>query len=123
VIPSTISGRQRWVAWLVGLFLGMAGAVALLVAGALGIVVVVIAIALIAWRGPRLQSTTGFLIGFGGLWTILFTRVKVTCDAFDALPNASCGAGNIDLWLLGAVAVLAAGLVASVRAFRTTGRS
>ena len=123
MIPTSIAGRQRWVAWLVGLFLGMAGGVALLFAGPIGIAIVAVGIIWLAWQGPRLQSIAGFLLGFGAVWTVSFAFVKSTCNTVYALPGETCTTGNTDLWLLGSVAILAAGIVASYRGLQNRGRS
>ena len=117
-----MAARQRWVAWFAGLVLGIATGMALLVAGLIGIAVLVVGIVLLATYGPRMHSIAGFLTGFGLVWTILFVNVKMTCATLGALPGETCRSGNTDLWLIASFVILAVGLLVTFGVWRP-GRS
>lgn len=102
--------------WFAGLVLGSASGVCILVAGFIGITVLAAALLLIAWKGPRTLALTGVVSGIGLVWTVLFARVWLTCDVLSQPPGESCESPGISLWVVAALGILIAGLVATVLA-------
>lgn len=97
-------------AWLAGLVLGVASGFLVLELGVVGLAFVVASIAVIAWKGPRIVVFGGLLAGFGGLWTVLFARVALTCGAAALFPDQTCSTEDLTPWVLGSAAVLVLGL-------------
>ena len=104
-------------AWLSGLILGALAGFALFVFPPIGIVVVVVAGALMRWAGRALLGVGGLLAGIGGMWVAVFGRVKLSCAA-----EAGCEAQSIDAVLVVAVAMLATGVAVLIVAERRARR-
>ena len=115
--PSPASQPSRRSGWLPGLVLGAVNAFALLETGVIGLVLTVLSLLLIAWKGPRLVAAAGFVTGAGGLWTLLFARVMLSCTFANG-----CDAGNIDVWVAVAAVILAVGISATMLAVRRSRR-
>ncbi|HEX3264396.1 MAG TPA: hypothetical protein VHR16_01900 [Candidatus Limnocylindrales bacterium] len=86
--------------------------------GVLGLVLVAAAIALIVWKGPRLLAFGGLLTGFGGVWTLLFGRVALTCGDGAVFPDATCMTEDLAPWVVGSASLVVAGVIVSVVAIR-----
>ena len=102
-----------WSGWLAGLVLGAISGFALLELGVIGLAIASLSLLLIAWTGPRLPATTGLVTGAGGVWTLLFGRVMLSCT-----PAESCDARGIEQWVAVAAMILAVGLAATVLTWR-----
>jgi hypothetical protein len=107
-------------AWLSGLVLGAVGGIGVLEVGFLGLGFLVVALGLIAWKGPRVLAAAGFATGFGVIWAVLFLRVQWTCGPGAPLPDSGCVSEDLSPWIAGSGLVFVAGLVASAVAFRRT---
>jgi len=105
-------------AWLSGLVLGAVGGVGVLELGLLGVGFLVVALGLIAWKGPRMLAAAGLATGFGLIWTVLFLRVQLTCGPGAPLAEDGCVSEDLSAWIAGSGVVFVAGLVASAAAFR-----
>jgi hypothetical protein len=103
---------------LSGLVLGACDGLALLETGAMGLVLTALSLLLIAWKGPRLLATSGLVTGAGVTWTLLFTRVMLSCASENAAAAGSCDAGDIRLWVAIGGAIALAGLGLSLVAAR-----
>jgi hypothetical protein len=103
--------------WLSGIVLGAANGFALLELGVIGLGFTILSLLLIAWKGPRLIAAAGLVTGAGGVWTLLFGRVMLSCT-----PSEGCDAEGIGSWVAIAIAILAIGLVASFAAVRQSAR-
>jgi hypothetical protein len=101
--------------------LGTAGGFVTIEFGVVGLSLLGMSIALIAWKGPRLFASGGLLSGFGLLWTLLFARVALTCGAEALFPNGSCSTEDLTPWIAGSCAVFVAGLVLSIVAIDRRG--
>ena len=112
-VPGSTAGQLRR-GWLAGLLLGAVSGFAVLTTGVVGIGVVVLSVALIAWQGPRVSAGAGFMTGLGGGWTAIFGRVLVVCNAENAKAGTQCVAPTIEAWIMAAATILAAGLVATL---------
>jgi hypothetical protein len=99
--------------------LGAVTGLGLLIAGFVGIIVLVAALLLIAVRGPRLLATSGLLTGAGLVLSVLFARVGLDCTVFVA-PGEGCEAADIWVWVGGSVVLFVVGLVGSALAFKRT---
>jgi len=112
------------VVWLSGLVLGAVGGIGVLEVGLLGLGFLVVALGLIAWKGPRILAAAGLATGFGLIWTLLFLRVQWTCAPGAPLPETGCVSEDLTPWIAGSAVIFVAGLVASAAAFRraATGR-
>lgn len=108
--------------WFAGLVLGAAAGLCVLVAGFVGLTVLVAGIPLIAWKGPRSLALTGLVTGIGLVWTVLWARVWLTCDVLPQPPGTSCDSGGISPWVLAAFGILMVGLVASALVLRRSRR-
>ena len=97
--------------WVIGLVVGaVAGAGALVagpIAGLLGLVAIVLAVA----EARRAAAIGGVLIGLGGAWLALLGRVALTC-------RADCVAPGLEPWLLAAAVLAGLGVVVTIRARR-----
>ena len=105
-------------AWLSGVVLGAVGGIGSLTFGVLGLAFLAVAALLIAWKGPRLLAGAGLVTGAGLIWTVLFTRVQLTCGQGEIGPNGGCFTEDLTPWIAGSAAVFVAGLVASALALR-----
>ena len=76
-------------------------------------------IGVVLWQGPRLPGLAGIVTGVGLTWTVLFLRVKLECDAFNAVPGQECVAPGVEQFLAGAATVAVVGAVLSVIARAT----
>jgi hypothetical protein len=101
-------------AWLAFALLGILATVLLLEFPIAGLLFLVLAIAGMLWRPPRGASFAGLVTGIGGTWTGLMVRVKVSCDAFDAVPGQGCESPGIEGWIAIGAVILAVGVVATV---------
>jgi len=109
---------SSFAAWLSGLVLGAVGGIGVLELGVLGLGFLVVALGLIAWKGPRILAAAGLATGFGLIWTVLFLRVQLTCAPGAPLPESGCVSEDLGPWIAGSGLVFVAGLVASAAAFR-----
>lgn len=109
-------------AWLSGLVLGVVSGLTLLVLGALGLGIAVLALALIMWRGPRALASAALLTGLGLIWTVAFARVALTCGGPLDPRTSTCVAGDLTGWVAVSGAVFGLGLVASAFALRRSRR-
>jgi hypothetical protein len=103
-------------AWLSGLVLGAVSGLALLALGLVGVALLAASLLLVAAKGPRALAGAGLVAGLGLVWTVLFTRVGLSCLAPD------CQAGDIWTWVAGAAVLFAVGLTGSAVALRRTRR-
>lgn len=103
--------------WLPGLVLGVATGFLLLELGTIGLGFALVSVILIAWKGPRLAASAGFLTGAGLIWTVLFARVAVSCAIDAQLPGEDCEAPGIVPWILVATVTFGLGLITSAVAF------
>jgi hypothetical protein len=101
-------------AWTIGLVLGGIAAIGLLSFGVYGVGFTLLALALIAWKGPRAIAAAGLVTGLGGTWAFLFGRVMVSCAIENADTPGSCDAGNIGLWVVGSAGILVVGVAMSI---------
>jgi hypothetical protein len=101
-------------AWLAFALLGVLDTVLLLEFPPAGLLLLVLAIAGMAWRPPRGAALAGLLTGIGLTWTGLMVRVNVSCEAFDAVPGQGCEAPDIDGWIAIGGAILAIGVLVTV---------
>jgi hypothetical protein len=104
--------------WLSGLVLGVASAFMLIELGVIGLTFLALAALLIAWKGPRLLAASGLVTGLGLIWTVLFTRVQITCGPGALFPESGCSSDDISRWILGSAGVFAVGLLLSAWALR-----
>jgi hypothetical protein len=97
--------------WVTGLVVGaVAGAGTLLagpIAGMLGLVAIILAVA----GSPRAAAIGGVLIGLGLAWLTLLGRVALTC-------REDCVGPGLEPWLLAAGVLAGLGLVVTIRARR-----
>ena len=111
-------------AWLAFALLGVLNAVLLLELPIAGVGLLVLALGGIAFRSPRGAAATGLITGVGGTWTAVMIRVKVSCEAFNAVPGQGCEAPGIEGWIVVGIGILAAGAALSVAVLqRARGRS
>jgi hypothetical protein len=115
--PPSSSGYPRRTAWLAGAMLGAIGGILLFVFPAAGVLMLAVALGLVLWQGPRLAGLAGIVSGIGLTWTVVFLRVKVECEAFNAAPGQECVAPEVDQFLAGAAAVAVVGALLSVAAW------
>jgi hypothetical protein len=108
--------RQPASAWLSGLVLGVASGFLTIELGVVGLAALLVSIALIAWKGPRLLAAGGLLTGFGVLWTVLFLRVALTCGETAFFPDPTCFTEDLTAWAAGSAAIFIGGLLASAAA-------
>jgi hypothetical protein len=102
-------------AWLAFAMLGVLDTLLLLEFPPAGLLLLVLAIAGMVRRRPRDAALAGLLTGIGGTWTGLMVRVKVSCEAFDAVPGQGCEAPDIDGWIAIGGAILAIGVLVTLR--------
>jgi hypothetical protein len=100
--------------WLAFALLGVLDAVLLLELPPVGFLLLVLAIGGMVWRRPQATAFAGLVTGIGGTWTALMLRVKISCEAFDAVPGQGCAAPDIDTWILIGLAILAIGILATL---------
>jgi hypothetical protein len=103
--------RTAWIAFLI---LGVLDTVLLLEFPPAGLLLLVLAIVGTLWRPPRGAALAGLVTGIGGTWTGLMVRVKVSCEAFNAVPGQGCEAPDIDGWIAIGGAILAIGMVVTL---------
>ena len=102
--------------WLAGLVLGAATGFAVIELGVFGVAFLLVALALIAWKGPRLLAAGGLLTGFGLLWTVLFSRLVLTCGADAFFPDPNCFSDDVTSWVAASATIFVAGLLISASA-------
>ena len=98
-------------AWSIGFGLGAAACLLLLEGGYVGIGFGLATLALIAWKGPRAIATAGWVTGLGGLLTLLYARVFLSCSGGS---RSACDPGDIGIWTAAAAAVLVLGVIGSL---------
>jgi hypothetical protein len=101
-------------AWLAFALLGILNSVLLLEFPPAGLLLLVLAIVGMLWRPPRGAAFAGLVTGIGGTWTGLMARVKVSCEAFNAVPGQGCEAPNIDGWVAIGAVILAIGMLVTL---------
>ena len=52
-------------AWLSGLILGVVSGLTLVMLGTIGLIIALLSLALIVWKGPRALAAGGLLMGLG----------------------------------------------------------
>ena len=104
--------------WLSGLVLGVSAAFMLVELGVLGLAFLGVAVLVIAWKGPRAVAGAGLLTGFGLIWTVLFSRVQLTCGPGALFRDTSCFSDDLTPWILGSAGMFTAGLLVSAWALR-----
>jgi hypothetical protein len=109
--------RTRTV-WLAFGVLGAAGGIVVLEFPSGGLLLLGAALVGIAVKPPRGAALAGLVTGLGGTWTILFLRVKVDCDAFNAQPGQACESPAIEGWIVAGAFVLGIGVLATLLVFR-----
>ncbi len=108
--------------WLPGLVLGTLNAFLLLELGWMAPAFLAATVLLILWKGPRLGAFAGLLTGAGLIWTVLFSRVGLSCAFAAQLPGEDCQAPGIVPWILVSVVTLALGVATSAIALRRSRR-
>jgi hypothetical protein len=101
-------------AWLAFALLGALATVVLLEFPIAGLVLLILALGGIALRPPRGAALTGLILGMGATWTLLMVRVKVSCEAFNAVAGQGCEAPGIGGWILVGLGMLAVGVLATI---------
>jgi hypothetical protein len=89
--------------------------------GTMGVVMALLSLGLIVWKGSRALAGAGFLMGIGLIWSVLFARVGLDCTVF-LDPGEGCELGSISNWVALSVAFFAGGIVVSALALRRTNR-
>lgn len=92
----------RRTAWLAGTLLGVVNAFGVFYLAVAGMILALLGVAVIAWKGPRLPAFAGLVTGVGFTWTMLF-------------GNAD---NDLIRWAGAAEAILAVGLLATIVAAR-----
>lgn len=113
---------HRTAGWVSGLVLGFVSGLTLLVLGAPGLGILVTAVGLILWKGPRALASAALLTGLGLIWTVAFARVALTCGGPLDPRTSTCVAGDLTGWVAVSGAVFGLGLVASAFALRRSRR-
>ncbi len=101
-------------AWLAFAVLGVLDTVLLLEFPSAGLLLLGLAILGLLWRPPRGAAVSGLVTGIGGTWTGLMVRVKLSCEAFAAVPGQGCEAPGIDGWIVTGAVILAIGLLVAI---------
>jgi hypothetical protein len=105
---SVVSPPRRWsIAFLVGATAGTGT----LLAGYLGGILGLVAIALAVAEPPRAAAIGGLLIGLGVTWIALFRRVALTCQA-------DCVAPDLRPWVAVAAHLTGLGILVTGREVR-----
>ena len=115
--PESSPGHPRRTAWLAGAVLGALAGVLVFVFPAAGVLMFGASIGIVLWQGPRLPGVAGIVTGVGLTWTVLFLRVKLECDAFNAVPGQECVAPGVEQFLAVAATVVIVGAVLSAIAW------
>jgi hypothetical protein len=102
-------------AWLAFLVVGIVDIVLLLEFPIAGLLLLVLAIAGMIWRQPRGAAFAGLVTGVGGTWTGVMVRVKVSCEAFNAVPGQGCEAPGIEGWIGIGVVILVIAMLVTLR--------
>jgi hypothetical protein len=113
--PAPPRSTRASTGWLPGLVLGAIGGL-LSISFAVGILALpflALAIALIAWKGPRLLAGGGLLTGHGLMWLVLLLRVQLTCGAAAVFADDSCESTDLTGWIAVGATIFVVGLVMS----------
>lgn len=103
----SVPGRALLIRWSAGLALGVVSGLLPLILGTLGVVLAVPGLVWSLANHPRGVALSGFLVGLGATWLVVWARASQACGFSTATDG--CVGPDLSGWSIVPIAILVAG--------------